>query len=175
MSFNSKNLHYEKKEPAFLRRLKGQNTSERHSASIVRPRKPRLETGDDDGPTLVDEHGENVTEQEYQDLLDGRTRDDCALGNGSSAEKPDPMASSWGTQPDGTGGRARERETRYTVVNSGPRKRKQVKAVAVEAEPEAAPLKAENGSLTTEAKDKPKSKMTVKKKKIKLSFDDPES
>ena len=173
MAFNAKNLHYEKQEPAFLRRLKAENTSDRHNVSIARPRKPRLETGDDDGPTIVDEQGENVTDKECQDLLRGKTRGASVSEHTSTAGRPDPVPESQCPSPDKIDDRTREPDKRHAGIDRGPKKRKQVKAVAAEPEPEG--LKAENGSSNAKVEDEPKTNVKSKRKKIKLSFEEPDT
>lgn len=172
MAFNAKNLHYEKQEPAFLRKLRAENTSDRHNFSIARPRKLRLETGDDDGPTIVDERGENVTEKEYQDLLHGKTTDAAQLGDVPIAGNPDLNLENKGSLPeDEADNSLTASDKKASVVSSGPKKRKQGKAIGDEPEP--APLKAGHVCSETVVNDKPSTKLRSKKTKIKLSFDDP--
>jgi Domain of unknown function (DUF4604) len=177
MAINAKNLQYEKQEPAFLRRLRSETTGDRHTVSIARPRKPRLETGDDDGPTMVDEQGETVTEKEYQDLLQGKgktaplSRDDvsAAVKSDADLENEEPM-------PEQTDDGAKESDKRLTAVNSGPKKRKQVKAIAAEPEPAPELPAANNSSSDAKLDDEPNTRTRPKKKKkVKLSFDDPET
>lgn len=175
MTFNAKNLHYEKQEPAFLRRLRSENTSDRHNVSNARPRKPRLETGDEDGPTIVDEQGENVTEQEYQDLLQGKTDNASRPEDTAALAKPDSNPDPERPASDSTASRAQEQEKRPATSGGGLKKRKQGKAVAAEPEPEPGPEDSRlvNGLLKTKKDDESKAKMKSRKKKIKLSFDEP--
>lgn len=178
MTFNAKNLHYEKQEPAFLRRLRTENSSDRHNVSIARPRKPRLETGDDDGPTIVDEQGENVTEQEYQDLLLGKTENVLVARDTSTVTKPDSDLDAERLASDSAAGGAQEREKPSAAGSNVLRKRKQGKAVAAEPEPEPQPepdpqgLEIASGLPETKKADESKARLKSKKKKIKLSFDD---
>ncbi len=171
MTFNAKNLHYEKQEPAFLRRLRSENTSDRHNVSIARPRKPRLETGDDDGPTIVDEQGENVTEKEYQDLLLGKTESATQPVDTATVAKSESDADPKRGLSEGPHSRAQAREKHSAAGSGGPKKRKQGKAVAAEPEPESLGL--ENGVPNTKKDDESKAKLKAKKKKIKLSFHEP--
>lgn len=167
MAFNAKNLHYEKQEPAFLRRLKGENNYDRLQVSIARPRNPRLETrDDDDGPTIVDEQGKSVTEQEYLDLLDNNPRSDIGPKNESSNSGLDANPDHQLPLPEAIDNEAGKQGILHVVEVSGPKKRKPVKVVAAEpdSDPEAESNKQEN---------KPKTK--PKKKKVKLSFDDPDT
>lgn len=170
MTFNAKNLHYEKQEPAFLQRLRAENPSDRQNVSIARPRKPRLETGDDDGPTIVDEQGENVTEQDYQDLLRGKIKEESGSGNLPTATSSGQKMELQEAPPDGVYGKATKMEVRHATT-SGPKKRKQIKAVATESEPEPEVATPRNGPSQSDI-DKPQAKIKTKKKKVKLSFDD---
>ncbi|ERF72342.1 hypothetical protein EPUS_06098 [Endocarpon pusillum Z07020] len=175
MTFNAKNLHYEKQEPAFLRRLRSENTSDRHNISIARPRKPRLEVGDEDGPTIVDEQGEEVTEKEYQDLLLGKTKNASRPEDTAALAKPDSNSDTERPASDSTANRAQEQEKRPVTSGGGLKKRKQGKAVATEPEPEPGPEDSGlvNGLPDTKKDDDSKAKMKSRKKKIKLSFDEP--
>jgi Domain of unknown function (DUF4604) len=173
MTFNAKNLHYEKQEPAFLRRLRNENTSDRHNVSIARPRKPRLQTGDDDGPTIVDEQGENLTEQEYQDLLEGKTKDESPPGKVSTIARHNPESGMKESLAVGTVNALKKRKEPRIAVNSGPKKRKQVKSVGAGSEIDSQP--AEDGPSEPELNGEPRFKVKSKKRKIKLSFDEPET
>src|SRR5271154_3316946 len=92
--FNAKNLHFEKQEPAFLRKLRGEAAGrgdiDRHEVQQARPgKKPRLEMDDDDGPTIVYEDeagasGGNVGREEYEMLMKGKGK-----GEGEGAGKGD--------------------------------------------------------------------------------------
>ena len=73
MVSKAKGLLYEKQEPAFFRRLRGEHSSDKQNFSVPRPRKARLETSaEDDGPTIVGEAGENVTQEEFQAMVEDR-------------------------------------------------------------------------------------------------------
>ncbi|MCJ1402751.1 hypothetical protein MMC11_005972 [Xylographa trunciseda] len=73
MAFNAKNLTYESKEPAFLRRLKneyGGGNSDRHERPSARPRKQKHSEDDEDEPTYVDEDSnDTLTKAEYEAIL----------------------------------------------------------------------------------------------------------
>ncbi|MCJ1290741.1 hypothetical protein MMC34_002283 [Xylographa carneopallida] len=73
MAFNAKNLTYESKEPAFLRKLKneyGGSNADRHESQLARPRKPR-NNDDDDEPTYVDEESnDTITKAQYEAILE---------------------------------------------------------------------------------------------------------
>lgn len=175
MTFNAKNLHYEKQEPAFLRRLKAENTTERHNISVARPRKPRLATEVDDGPIIVDEQGENVTEKEYQDLLRGETKAAPDSEVTSKARRQDPQIESQDSLAHETDDTVQGSEKRYTQpsISNGSKKRKKVKVIAPESDPELS-LKG-HGSSDTKVDEERKTTMRPKKKKVKLFFGDPET
>lgn len=171
MTFNAKNLHYEKQEPAFLRRLRGENTGDRHNFSIGRPRNSRLETGDDDGPTIVDERGESMTEQEYRDLLNGKVQDEVSTGKTATASRPD------NTEPENQSSllQTADSATKKTkeplaTIHSGTRKRKPIKIVSDKADIES--LTARDDHLTSDSRGERDGTVKSKKKRIKLSFDD---
>ncbi|MCJ1380021.1 hypothetical protein MMC17_003124 [Xylographa soralifera] len=73
MAFNAKNLKYESKEPAFLRKLKneyGGSNADRHGSQLARPRKPKDNDDDDDEPTYVDEESNDTfTKAQYEAIL----------------------------------------------------------------------------------------------------------
>ena len=77
MSFKAKNLQYESKEPAFLRRLRGEigqgqsGDPDRHGPNFNRIAKPTGPEDDtDDGPTYVLEaSGATLSKTEYEKLL----------------------------------------------------------------------------------------------------------
>jgi Domain of unknown function (DUF4604) len=173
MAFNATNLHYEKQEPAFLRRLRSENNSDRHQVSVARPRKPRLENGDDDEPTIVDEKGETLTEKQYQQLLHGEA-EDASVTKDISTTKPDPESEIQKSRPNRTDDMGNERET-PRLASSVLKKRKQVKAVAAEAEPVAEHLTLDGDPSTAKRDGESGIQGRNKKKKIKLSFDDPET
>ncbi|MCJ1389424.1 hypothetical protein MMC18_002281 [Xylographa bjoerkii] len=74
MAFNAKNLTYESKEPAFLRKLKneyGDRNSDRHERPLARPRKQKDGEDDDDEPTYVDvESNDTLTKAQYEAILE---------------------------------------------------------------------------------------------------------
>ncbi|KAF2140716.1 uncharacterized protein K452DRAFT_359737 [Aplosporella prunicola CBS 121167] len=84
MAFNAKNLNYEKKEPAFLRRIKG-NLSEgrdpdRQEYSIARPKKAKQDDEDDAPTYVVEESNDTLTKAEYEALVNGKSTPDAANG-----------------------------------------------------------------------------------------------
>ncbi|KAJ9613574.1 hypothetical protein H2200_003516 [Cladophialophora chaetospira] len=176
MAFNAKNLHYDKQEPAFLRKLKGEfgNLDGRHNVQIARPKKDRLKTGDEDEdePVIVDEQGETVEKADFERRAKGE----------HVVEQPS-------TTEDGVGSKAEEGEDakqidRQKVTEIGnAKKRKAVKVIAGEEaddrskpsdshQQQRIPSKDEADKATVAKRDATMPKK--KAKKIKLSFDEPE-
>jgi hypothetical protein len=74
MAFNAKNLQYNKQEPAFLRRLRGDYVGQdgRQTYQAPRPKRDRLKAGDDDDdPVIVDEQGETVAKEDFERRVNG--------------------------------------------------------------------------------------------------------
>ncbi|EXJ84108.1 hypothetical protein A1O3_04775 [Capronia epimyces CBS 606.96] len=188
MAFNAKNLEYNKQEPAFLRKLRGEvgGVDGRHNIQIARPKKDRLKTGDDDDdPVIVDEQGERVDKEEFERRVkEGNTATELAGTEEAAA------ATETDVKGDGERERANERQKVTEIGVSGNlKKRKAGKVVGAEDEAEG---EANDGADSTAsdakqiARSKPaqsETKPTKKKesgaakkkgKKIKLSFDDPD-
>lgn len=186
MAFKAKDLHYEKQEPAFLKRLRAGNTSDRSPISISRPRKARLDTGEDEGPTIVDERGETVTVGEFERLAgDKDSGEKYPDGQGDGVVRDVTGEMDWKTPPtalgkngqeakagEPKGGEEENREGRGSSdknVTTGPKKRKQAKIIDADPEPDteslsASSTKAERGGAKVKAK--------TKRAKVKLCFDD---
>ncbi|OAP62817.1 hypothetical protein AYL99_02044 [Fonsecaea erecta] len=180
MAFNAKNLEYNKQEPAFLRRLKGEvgGLDGRHNVQLPRPKKDRLKTGDDDEdqPVILDERGERVEKAEFERMMKG----------GEDTAKPEEGEQGGGTGAQAEGNPGSEHLERQKVTEIGSatnaKKRKAGKIVGGEDEDggdvvDRAP-KQKDG--TKEKDEKPPAAKTgpvapkKKGKKIKLSFDDPD-
>jgi hypothetical protein len=157
MAFNSKNLQYEKNEPAFLRKLRGEHGSDRNNFQAARPKRNRLANDDDDGPTMVDEEGASVSKEDYEAMFDGK---------GSAAKSNEAViedAKGEESAKDGEKTQEPPAEKQKVVEVGAARKRKQVKVIGEE-------IGGDDGA------DLKKGKTTKKpKKKVKLSFDEPES
>ena len=169
MSFKSKNLQYERSEPAFLRRMRGElggstDDSDRQTNSAPLPKKPkRLEMGDDEGPTYVlEESGETVTKEEFEKII----------AKNKDGEKS-PVANAAGNQ-QGNGDQNEKNDninqSKQQVAQIGALSKKRKIAKIVGEGPDAD---------ETDENPKPKvsSKSNVKKskkkaKQIKLTFDD---
>jgi hypothetical protein len=191
--FNTKSLHFEKQEPAFLRKLRGEaadrGDSDRHEVQQARPgKKARLEMDDDDGPTVVFEDeagflsGGNVGREEYEMLMKGK-----AKGKDEDAGKSDEgevegqgesaRAGKRGENVESVSGGGEEREKQKVAEVGGMKKRKVGKVVAGEGEElEAGTTTSVAANRTAESAKPPvKSKAKANKKKVKLSFDEPDS
>ena len=178
MAFNAKNLHYDKTEPSFLRKVKGEfgNLDGRHNVQLARPKKDRLKTGDDDEdePVIVDEQGERIEKAEFERRVNGHDEEKVAGGADGRGKE------------DGEE-RAKEGE-RQKVTEIGTcavlKKRKVVKVIGDEDEASnpagKAPPQQSTINASKQRADKPvlgkKEAAAPKKKskKIKLSFDEPE-
>ncbi|KAE8356717.1 hypothetical protein BDV28DRAFT_126446 [Aspergillus coremiiformis] len=165
MSFKSKNLAYEAKEPAFLQRLRNQygGTSGRLERPIARPRRQKDDHGDDDEPTYVDEESnEVISKEEYEALLRESNKE------AEDTEKDAPDQEQVTPQDNQEGKASAEKGTPISKQNmaeiGGPKKRKQAKVISGD-EP---PAEKEETTQTDTGSRKPKQK----KKKIKLSFDE---
>ena len=180
MAFNAKNLEYDKHEPSFLRKLRGEygGLDGRHNVQIARPKKDRLKTGDgdEDEPVILDEAGQIVEKSDFERRL-----------RGDAGTDPDKQPSLEELKDESeVGGENEQQSERQKVTEiGGPphvKKRKAGKVVVDEQdEPDekvAASGGAKNEKTTndnggikdTKRKDPPKKKG----KKIKLSFDDAE-
>lgn len=188
--FNAKTLHFEKQEPAFLQKLRGEaagrGDSDRHEVQQARPgKKPRLEMDDDNGPTIVFEDeagfssGGNVGREEYEMLMKGKGKGD-GTGKGDEGEVEGQGGSTGvgkgGEDVESASGGGEEREKQRVVGVGGIKKRKVGKVVAGEGEePEAGTKTSAGIDRTTEfAKPQVKPKAKASKKKVKLSFDEPD-
>jgi hypothetical protein len=190
--FNARNLHFEKQEPTFLRKLRGEaagrGDSDRHEVQQARPgKKPRLEMDDDDGPTIVYEDeastsGGNVGREEYEMLMKRKGE-----GKGGSAGKGEEGEGDGQGESAGAGkggedveiaSRGGEEREKQKVAEVGVmKKRKLGKVVAgKDEEPEPGTKTSAAAHKTTEpAKPQVKPKAKASKKTVKLSFDEPDS
>jgi Domain of unknown function (DUF4604) len=171
MSFKGKNLQFEKKEPAFLRKLRGEITGsqtedpDRHQLSAARPKKPKHDD-EDDGPTYVLEGSSTtVSKAEYEEMV-GKGKDGNAKLLGKSEEDA-------GNDLSVEGGEASNqlpstRQIANVNLSLGPtRKRKMGRAIGDDPENETAQKPKTSNQTETDTK-------TPRKKKAKpalLSFD----
>jgi hypothetical protein len=159
MAFNSKNLHYDKNEPAFLRKLRGEYRSDGNTFQAARPKRERLTNDDDDAPAMVDEEGASVSKEEYEAMVngkdDGKASDEKEAVNVAEDGKSEFKGVE---EADQKAERQKQKEAEVGVA----KKRKQVKVVGDDVEDE---------DVKKDTKSKPAKKP---KKKIKLSFDEPD-
>lgn len=158
----SKDLSYETSLPPFLQRLHdqkaGRGDTDRHEFQVARPKRDK-NPDEDDGPTVVDETGENVSKDELAKLTAPDEEDGNVTGE---LQATDPKAS--GALPAGGESARKGKETVTDGTTS--KKRKAGKVVgddAVEDEP------SEATATSGKAVKKPK-----KKAKVKLTFDESE-
>ncbi|KAK2780774.1 hypothetical protein FQN53_000994 [Emmonsiellopsis sp. PD_33] len=170
MSFNAKNLSYDKNEPAFLRRLRGQygdGSGFRNDRPNPRPTKKR-DADDDDAPTYVDEESnEVISKEEYEALVKGDSEDKVAedAGNnnedGSNETKALDTTTSAGEESKAATETPGPKAKQQVAEIGGAKKRKQGKVIGDDA-------------TEPDAKKPQTSRKPKLKKKIKLSFDDEE-
>ena len=161
----AKDLSYEATLPPFLQRLHAQNAGrgdlDRHEQPIARPE--RVKTSDeDDGPTLVDESGEIVSKEEYEELTVNGIEEDGGSVTGELKGDGEPKAS--GAIQDCEGRKAEQKVTDGTAT----KKRKVVKVVGDQGEEAGQKDKPKDETAPEKALKKAKKKA----KPIKLAFDD---
>lgn len=180
MAFNAKNLQYDKQEPTFLRRLKGQfsGLDGRHNVQIARPKKDRLKTGDDDedDPVILDETGEKIEKAEFEKRMKGGEDETEAAVDGSGRERTETNEQVDAKQAE------RQKVAEIGSSSSNAKKRKAGKVIGgdeenerdqVDRSLEPATSTSHGGTIKTPStKQNPVPKK--KGKKIKLSFDDAE-
>ncbi|KIW64541.1 hypothetical protein PV04_09467 [Phialophora macrospora] len=175
MAFNAKNLEYNKQEPAFLRKLKGEfsGLDGRHNVQIARPKKDRLRTGDDDEdePVIVDEQGERIEKAEFERRLKGEDDGDTPAAMetaADSAEEDVKHSERQRVTEIGSSANAKKRKVGKLVGGEGGNQ--QGESDEDDKQKRLAQGKAEKVSPAK----KPAAAPKKKGKKIKLSFDEPE-
>ncbi|QKX58345.1 uncharacterized protein TRUGW13939_05467 [Talaromyces rugulosus] len=173
MAFNSKNLSYDRQEPAFLRKMRGESggvDSDRHAHPAQRPRKPKnKDDEDDDAPTYVDEEtNDTITKKDYEALLKGsedkpETTGAEGDGDAGSGESKEPTNAS-SAQASNTAGAPMAQE-KMAEIGSQKRK-KQARVVGGDDDEVAAEEEAPRKDSSSSRRPK------AKKKKVKLSFDE---
>jgi hypothetical protein len=171
MSFKSKNLHYERSEPAFLRRIRGElvgatDDPDNQTKSVPLPKKPRrLELGDDEGPTYVlEDSGETVTKEVFEKMIaKSKESEDKSLvadtdgkeqGNGAQNEE---------------NGNVNQHKQQVAQIGALSKKRKIAKIVGEGPDSDEAAEENSNPKVSSKRNvQKPKKKA----KQIKLTFDD---
>ena len=180
MSFKSKDLAYNAKEPAFLQRIRGHQSgngvdSDRHERPIARPRGAARATNDnDDAPTyVVEDSNTTLSKEEYEALLKEEKGPDLKAEKDQSVQ--DKFADSSGVfakQESGAGEVAAEEEEaklrtkqEVTEVGGQQKKRKAARVVGVAGDEEA------KDAEKDEAEPKRVKQIKKKVKPVKLSFD----
>ena len=192
MAFNAKNLQYNKQEPAFLRKLKGEYAGQdgRQNYQAPRPKRDRLKAGDeDDDPLIVDEQGETVAKEEFERRM--KEDEDVAgtsktTSDGVGVEHSNGVEDATGGGRETSGDKQKERQQVSEIGGAAATKKRKVgKIVGAEDEdgeklPAAVGSKvastsedADGGASLPKAKDLGATKKK-KGKKIKLSFDEPD-
>lgn len=170
----SQKLEYEKQEPSFLRKLREQHGGPRNNVQFARPKSDRLKMGEegDDDPVIVDETGEDVAKDAWEERL----RKDKEGACGGDGQEPDEK-SKLPVVPDHDASRDKQR----TAEIGAAKKRKAAKVIADEDENRDAEDEQSTTASTNIGNDKAKkgpkdvpAKSKKKAKKVKLSFDDPE-
>lgn len=154
----------EAKEPAFLRRLRAQETGgsdtdrdpHRHQHPAVRPRGTLRDVDDDDGPVIVDERGDVVASEEYERLEREDREEGGALEGEAKLEQSGAMAAD-----DDAGKRG---QSIQEIGKKGPTgsKRKAVRIVGAEDEGDA--------EARNDQKEKTREKPAKKKAKKKVTL-----
>lgn len=177
MSIKSKDLSYNtSNEPAFLRRLRAQNSGQddRHERPVARPQRLQKDTEDDDPTYVVEGSDETLSKAEYEALVSGKPKDGSETADGEfvgvtgEPEGSEPKAS--GALPDVEEDEAeaeRKKKKRMVEAGAGNKKRKVAKVVGADEE--------EGGKQDGDGPKETKSVSKKAKKKgkpIKLSFED---
>lgn len=157
MSFKAKDLHFERQEPAFLKKLKAgitdaTNDLDRQINPLSRPKKlKRLENDDDDAPTyVVEDSNETLTKEEYEKLVE-KSKDEDRTEKTSKLDLKDAVEDGPTTQEP----------SQPSQAAAGSRKRKAVKVIG----------DGDAGELEKPSTSKKPATTKAKKTKVKLSFD----
>ncbi|KAF2418500.1 hypothetical protein EJ08DRAFT_53628 [Tothia fuscella] len=170
MSFKSKNLEYDDRQPAFLRRLRGEisgstDDPDRQVNPVARPKgASRLKKDEDDGPTYVmEDTQESLSKAEYEALLIGRKEPKVTDRVESNEDGGEGLAEDESTQP----------KQKVAAVGGLGKKRKAAKIVGDETEEGLEKAQFDNAKPAEPDKKRlPKKKKT---KAVKLSFGDDEN
>ncbi|RAO69673.1 uncharacterized protein BHQ10_005685 [Talaromyces amestolkiae] len=169
MAFNAKNLNYDRSEPAFLRKLRNQyggSDNVRHEHPVPRPRKPK-DNDDDDAPVYVDEDtNETISKEDYEQLVNGTEgKDDSTDKDKEGLEESVDSSKSKSAEAAGD-----EVKTQQNLAEIGTQKKRRKAKIIQDDEVTEDGSRSKDSSVTS----KPSAKSNAKRKKIKLSFDEPE-
>ncbi|KAF1345954.1 hypothetical protein BDV97DRAFT_337102 [Delphinella strobiligena] len=165
-NIKSKDLSFNKQEPAFLRRMREANSGlgDRHERPIARPQRLRDPNADEeDAPTYVDEEGGTLSKAEY----------DAMVKDSEQKDSDNDITKS----PKASGAIKDEVTRKQQVVDVGASSKKRKAAVVVGGE-EDDEGKVEKGTAEGGEAKRPKAGVKKAKKKgkpIKLSFGDDEA
>jgi hypothetical protein len=164
MSNKGKNIHFEAKQPAFLRRLRGEAdtlpSSSRNANQDLRRRAIKTADDDDDPTYVLEESGTTISKAEYDVLVSSKEKAPGPEEDGKETVPPATAALS-GKSVESSSGKS----AAAIGINSKKRKATQVVTEDSAREAETAPS-AKSTSRPTNARAKKKSKA------IKLSFGD---
>ena len=138
----------------------------RHEHPVPRPRKQK-DNDDDDAPVYVDEEtNETISKEDYEQLVNGTEGKDESTDK--DKERPEDSADSSKTKSAENAGDVTK--TQQNLAEIGTQKKRRKAKVIQDDEV------AEDGSRSKDspATSKPSAKSNAKRKKIKLSFDEPE-
>jgi hypothetical protein len=169
MSFKAKDLQYDDRQPAFLRRLRSEisgsvDDPDRQINHVARPKGPsRLKNDDeDDGPTYVmEDTNESLSKAEYEALVNGKKDDEVPKTDGSTAKD---------TVVDDDSTRVKQK---VAAIGGAVKKRKAAKIVGDDGDDMGENEKSTDATEAIPKNSRPDAKRPVKKKKakaIKLSF-----
>jgi hypothetical protein len=172
LTMSKKNaLEFDKTQPAFLRRLRGEisgqvDDPDRHVNQVARPTRPkRLEADEDDGPTYVMEDTyATLTKEEYEALVNGDSKD--AKGDAPAEEK---MSLEGNEKPKPT--------TQKMAGIGATKKRKAAKIIGVDEEDQIVKdvsLGKPDNEASGTLKSTEKKALKKKKTKVKIDFGDGE-
>ncbi|KAL6711429.1 hypothetical protein ACN47E_004363 [Coniothyrium glycines] len=160
MSFKAKDLQFDKSQPAFLQRLRGQlagDDSARHERPI--PRNKRLKQDDeDDAPAyVIEDTNQSLSKEEYEAMVAGK---DSTESNHDDRDKPaDGRQEAVVTANSST-------KDKIAGIGTNTKKRKVAKVISNDGDEKAGPKDDEKPSAKTVKKSKKQTKA------VKLAFRD---
>lgn len=138
----------------------------RHEHPVPRPRKPK-DIDDDDAPVYVDEEtNEALSKEDYEQLVNGTEGKDESTDK--DKEGLDKLVDSSNTKSTETAGE--DTKPQQNLAEIGTQKKRRKAKVIQEDEV----LEDESRTKDSSATSKPSAKSSAKRKKIKLSFEEPE-
>ena len=164
----SKGLEFDRSQPAFLQRLRGQITGQtgdpdRQVDAQARPKRPkRLDAEEDDGPTYVlEDTNDTLTKEEY-DALMNKDANGANASEKAEASKDSPEKAQNETKP-----------TQKLGAIGAAKKRKAVKVIGGDEDEDQVDVK--EGEKGDDKKVEGKKAPKKKKAKVKIDFGDDET